>query len=80
MFIESGNNDIERSKTCIINFVIPSGKIKSCSVFGKAFVENHSQRVSFDHIPDPYYEGIRGFDYVIDLLEDAWGGLYNKIK
>lgn len=27
------------------------------------------------HIPDPYYGGERGFEYVIDLLEDACEGL-----
>lgn len=29
-----------------------------------------------DHIPDPYYEGVDGFERVLDLLEDACGGLY----
>lgn len=34
----------------------------------------------FDHIPDPYYGGSKGFDLVIDLLEDASQGLLNKLK
>ena len=33
-----------------------------------------------DHIPDPYYEGIEGFNYVIDLLEDASEGLIKKLR
>ncbi len=33
-----------------------------------------------DHIPDPYYEGARGFDIVLDLLEDACEGLFEDIK
>ncbi|GHU85782.1 phosphotyrosine protein phosphatase [Bacteroidia bacterium] len=37
-------------------------------------------KYTIDHIPDPYYEGKQGFNYVIDLLEDACQGLYDKIK
>lgn len=33
-----------------------------------------------DHVPDPYYGGEQGFEYVIDLLEDACEGLYASIK
>lgn len=28
-----------------------------------------------DHVPDPYYGGAEGFEYVLDLLEDACEGL-----
>lgn len=31
----------------------------------------------YDHIPDPYYGGAKGFDLVIDLLED---GVTNLLK
>lgn len=31
-------------------------------------------------VPDPYYGGAEGFEYVIDLLEDACYGLLEKIK
>ncbi len=30
-------------------------------------------------VPDPYYGGAAGFEYVIDLLEDACAGLLNKL-
>jgi len=30
-------------------------------------------------VPDPYYGGAAGFEYVLDLLEDACEGLLNKI-
>lgn len=33
-----------------------------------------------DHIPDPYYEGAQGFEMVLDLLEDACGGLFEELK
>jgi protein-tyrosine phosphatase len=32
------------------------------------------------HIPDPYYEGAEGFERVLDLLEDACGGLLNRLR
>jgi len=32
------------------------------------------------HVPDPYYEGAEGFEKVLDLLEDACGGLLEEIK
>lgn len=31
-------------------------------------------------VPDPYYGGAEGFDYVIDLLMDACGGLLEELK
>lgn len=31
-------------------------------------------------VPDPYYGGERGFEWVIELLEDACRGLYNAIN
>lgn len=32
-----------------------------------------------DEVPDPYYGGAKGFEYVLDLVEDASDGLLNKI-
>jgi protein-tyrosine phosphatase len=31
-------------------------------------------------VPDPYYGGEAGFDYVIDLLTDACGGLLSQLE
>lgn len=39
------------------------------------FLENHSS----NKIPDPYYRGADGFEYVLDLLEDSTKGLLKKI-
>jgi protein-tyrosine phosphatase len=33
-----------------------------------------------DHVPDPYYGGASGFEYVIDLLEDACAGLLASLS
>ena len=32
-----------------------------------------------DHVPDPYYGGSEGFEYVIDILEDACTGLLSSL-
>ena len=32
------------------------------------------------HVPDPYYGGPQGFDFVLDLLEETGMGLYNYIE
>ena len=31
------------------------------------------------YVPDPYYGGAEGFEYVLDLLEDACAGLLAKL-
>lgn len=33
-----------------------------------------------DHVPDPYYGGASGFENVLDILEDACGGLLEELK
>jgi protein-tyrosine phosphatase len=40
------------------------------------FCTNHDDR----DVPDPYYGGDAGFDYVIDLLDDACSGLLTQIR
>lgn len=32
-----------------------------------------------DYVPDPYYGGAEGFEYVLDLLEDACAGLLQEL-
>jgi protein-tyrosine phosphatase len=40
------------------------------------FASNHPDK----DVPDPYYGGDAGFDYVIDLLDDACSGLLTQIR
>ncbi len=40
------------------------------------FAERHSER----EVPDPYYGGADGFERVLDLVEDAAGGLLLHIR
>ena len=35
---------------------------------------------SDDEVPDPYYGGSEGFNYVLDLLMDACSGLLDKLE
>lgn len=39
-----------------------------------------STTIEIDHVPDPYYGGTQGFNYVIDLLEDACENLVNQLS
>lgn len=36
--------------------------------------------LSDSSVPDPYYGGAEGFEYVLDLLEDACEGLLHSLK
>ena len=36
--------------------------------------------VHADHVPDPYYGGAEGFEYVLDVLEDACAGLFSRLN
>lgn len=33
-----------------------------------------------EEVPDPYFGGSKGFEIVLDILEDACAGLFNKLK
>lgn len=50
--------------------------------------DDHKSKVSLfmafseldeDIVPDPYYGGLKGFEYVLDLIEDASEGLLDHI-
>ena len=45
----------------------------------KLFLE-YSQQTEYTEVPDPYYGSSRGFDLVIDLIEDASSGLIKSIS
>lgn len=40
----------------------------------------YSRNKLYDYVPDPYYGGASGFELVLDLLEDACGGLLETIS
>ncbi|MCD8071697.1 MAG: low molecular weight phosphotyrosine protein phosphatase [Alistipes sp.] len=39
---------------------------------------DYCTRYDIDHVPDPYYEGRSGFEYVLDILEDAVSNLMER--
>ncbi len=39
----------------------------------------YSRSKTYDHVPDPYYEGAEGFELVLNLLEEACRGLLDYI-
>lgn len=41
---------------------------------------DYCQRHNIDHVPDPYYGGVKGFEHVIDILEDACAGLLEELE
>jgi len=38
------------------------------------------QKISNSYVPDPYYGGDKGFDLVLDILEDSCNGLLKHIN
>jgi len=40
----------------------------------------YGRRFQADEVPDPYYGSADGFDYVLDLVEDAAQGLLAQLK
>jgi len=38
------------------------------------------EKLKVDEVPDPYYSGSTGFEYVLDILEDSVEGLLNKVE
>lgn len=43
-------------------------------------ITDFCQSFNYDHIPDPYYGGAKGFDLVLDLLVDACEGFLKSLK
>ena len=43
-------------------------------------ISEFAVNINFDEVPDPYYGGEKGFEIVLNVLEDACKGLLEKIK
>lgn len=40
---------------------------------------DYSRKFEINYVPDPYYAGREGFEYVLDILEDACANLLDKV-
>lgn len=45
----------------------------------RLFLE-YARHSDIDEVPDPYFGGVGGFDHVLNLIEDAAGGLLRHIR
>ncbi len=59
--------------------------VRGLAVQGEATAQigpltRYCRRYSIEEVPDPYYGGEEGFDRVLDLLEDACGGLLETLR
>lgn len=43
-------------------------------------ITNFCEKGKHTEVPDPYYTGERGFELVLDILEDACNGFLEKLK
>ena len=44
------------------------------------FLQDATWKKKYDHVPDPYYGGSKGFELVLDLLDDACDGLFQHLE
>lgn len=40
---------------------------------------DYSKKFDIDHVPDPYFGGPKGFEHVLDIVEDACANLLDKL-
>ena len=50
---------------------------EACKKIGR--MTDYCKHITTDHVPDPYYGGAEGFEYVLDILEDACSGLLDEL-
>lgn len=43
-------------------------------------ITRHCTKHTINHVPDPYYEGARGFEIVLDILDDACDNILRMVS
>jgi len=66
---------MDRSNYANLQSICPSGYEDRLHMFLSFFPDSPEEEV-----PDPYYGGPAGFDYVLDLVEEASNGLLKDIE
>ena len=69
------NGNTSDSNFADLQAICPAGYEDRLHMFLSYFPESPEEEV-----PDPYYGGPAGFDYVLDLVEEASNGLLADIK
>ncbi len=70
------------------DFIIAMDRLNHVTLVDQADAEHHDKIHLFlefasgpeDDVPDPYYGGAKGFERVLDLVEDASRGLLETLK
>ena len=65
---------MDASNVSNLRRVAPSVEAERKIVPMAAFFTDTSR---YDHVPDPYYEGAEGFEFVLDLLQDGCRNLFD---
>ena len=58
---------------------LPQVDLNACKANVALFLD-YAQKYDVSEVPDPYYGGQQGFEYVLDLVEDACDGLLKHIE
>ncbi|MCX7193098.1 MAG: low molecular weight phosphotyrosine protein phosphatase [Proteobacteria bacterium] len=66
---------MDKANLAILQYLAPRGCKKQVGLF-LDFSRHHRER----EVPDPYYGGALGFEYVLDMVEDAAQGLLQHIR
>lgn len=66
---------MDKANLSILQYLAP----RACKKRISLFLEFAERRVESE-VPDPYYGGARGFEEVLDLVEDAAQGLLRHIR
>ena len=77
------DDDNVRSVNVALSHWIENGLISedyTCTVTKMTNYLRDDRWASYDHVPDPYYGGSKGFELVLDLLDDACEGLFDSLE
>lgn len=66
---------MDRANLVILQYLAPRGYKKQLGLF-----LDYARHFTEREVPDPYYGGERGFEQVLDMVEDAAQGLLQHIR
>ena len=63
-----------------VNYEDVCRKAPDRSMLDKVYrMAEYCRKFDVDHVPDPYYQGIDTYKYVLDIIEDACAGLLDSL-